>query len=170
MRIVCPGCAAEYDVPASRMAVPRKVRCARCGDEWLDGGEFEQPLVDSNPAEPNPAAEPHPPQEPDPVVAANAVLPPLTAMDRLSARPAPPPRSPDGLRVAWIMTAVALIAGVGAVVVWRAPLVRAWPPSSRLLGTIEPTTPAPAHGPAQPAEPAGHAKAKPVEPAGHTNE
>lgn len=34
MRIVCPSCAATYDVPDAALAPGRPVRCTRCGTEW----------------------------------------------------------------------------------------------------------------------------------------
>ena len=35
MRIACPSCDAEYDVPVSRLKPGKMVRCARCGGEWV---------------------------------------------------------------------------------------------------------------------------------------
>jgi predicted Zn finger-like uncharacterized protein len=36
MRIICPDCAAQYELPPELAArLPMRVRCARCGDEWL---------------------------------------------------------------------------------------------------------------------------------------
>ncbi len=34
MRIVCPSCAATYDVPVPQLAPGRSVRCARCSTDW----------------------------------------------------------------------------------------------------------------------------------------
>ena len=34
MRIVCPNCDAEYDVPHNLIGNGRRVRCARCGQPW----------------------------------------------------------------------------------------------------------------------------------------
>ena len=42
MRIACPKCAAEYEVPASRLTPRKTVRCARCGGEWTAVGEAEE--------------------------------------------------------------------------------------------------------------------------------
>jgi predicted Zn finger-like uncharacterized protein len=35
MRIVCPNCSAEYEVPEARLRAGRAVRCARCGGTWV---------------------------------------------------------------------------------------------------------------------------------------
>lgn len=36
MRVSCPSCAAIYEVPTELLgAEPRKLRCARCGAEWI---------------------------------------------------------------------------------------------------------------------------------------
>jgi predicted Zn finger-like uncharacterized protein len=137
MRIVCPSCAAEYDVPASRMTPQRKVRCARCGGEWVAVRE-----TDDAPYGPDPV-ETHPEDEPGYAADAGATLPPVTAMDRLTAAVSRP-RPAATLIAAWIMTFIALAAAVGAVIAWRDPIVRIWPPGSRILGQISSVTPAPA--------------------------
>jgi predicted Zn finger-like uncharacterized protein len=131
MRIVCPSCAAKYEVPASRMTPQRKVRCVRCGNAWLPSEQPAQAPTDPDPLEFR--AEPEVEHEAQPVTA----LPPVSAMDRLTAM-APRSRASAGLVTAWVMTFVALTAAVGAVALWREPLVRAWPASSRILGRIEP--------------------------------
>ncbi len=134
MRIVCPSCTAEYEVPASRMTAPRRVRCARCGGEWLASSE----TVEAPPAPPpaDPEYEQDPPEEPP------AVLPPVSAMDRLTAA-APRARPPAGLVAAWVVTFVVLAAVAGAAITWREPLVRIWPASGRILGSIDPRPAAP---------------------------
>jgi predicted Zn finger-like uncharacterized protein len=129
MRIVCPSCAAVYEVPASRMTPRRMVRCARCGGEWLADDETDEPPPVDDP--------PRTPAEPD-------ALPPVTAMDRLAVPvPRRPPR-PAGLRAAWVMTFVILAAAVAGAIVWRGPVTRAWPPAGRILGSPELEAPVPA--------------------------
>ena len=63
MRLVCPSCAAEYEVMAAAIgARGRTVRCANCAHEW-----FQQPAEDveaTPPLAPEPA--PEPAAEPDP--------------------------------------------------------------------------------------------------------
>ena len=74
-------------------------------------------------------------------------LPQITAMDRLAARP-PQPLRRRGLIAAWAATAIVLLAAVAAALLWRQAVVRAWPPSSRILGATD-------SAPATPPHPAG---------------
>jgi predicted Zn finger-like uncharacterized protein len=132
MRIACPSCAAEYEVPASRLTPGRKVRCTRCGEQWAAIQEAEEA--------PPPAIDPD--LDPDPTAgevrtAAAAPAPTVTAMDRLAA-PAPPPPRSIALVVAWVATFVVLGAVMVAAVVWRGSIVRAWPSSAWILGTANP--------------------------------
>ncbi len=89
--------------------------------------DTEETLTNLDPAEPHadPEVEHH--TEPDP-------LPPITAMDRLAIPAARSPSRPAGLRAAWIASVVLLAAAVVGAIVWRGPLVRIWPPASRILG------------------------------------
>jgi predicted Zn finger-like uncharacterized protein len=48
MKIVCPTCEATYEVPESVLAAKRALRCARCGNEWVPGANWQP--------EPSPAA------------------------------------------------------------------------------------------------------------------
>jgi predicted Zn finger-like uncharacterized protein len=127
MRIACPTCAATYDVSASRLLPGKKIRCARCGGEWLY----------SRPAERLELAEPPGPE----------ALPPVTAMDRLAASP-PPVASSSKLAAAWMLTLVVLVGAVTATVVWRQAAMRAWPPSALILAPF-------GQSQAQPAQTAG---------------
>jgi predicted Zn finger-like uncharacterized protein len=112
MRIACPTCAATYDVSASRLLPGKKIRCMRCGGEWLYARPAEAP-------EPIGRAEPE-------------SLPPVTAMDRLAASPAPGAPS-SRLAAAWILTVIVLVGAVTATVIWRQAAMRAWPPSALIL-------------------------------------
>ncbi len=131
MRIVCPDCAAEYEVPASRMTPQRKVRCTRCGGAWLASEAPAPDPVDLEPLEFRADPETEPETQP--------AEPPshFSAMDRLAAA-AIPSRPPTSLIAAWVMTFVALFTAVGGAVIFREPLVRAWPASSRILGHAQP--------------------------------
>jgi predicted membrane protein len=62
-------------------------------------------------------------------------------MDRLTAAAARP-RPTATLIAAWIMTFIVLVAALGTVIAWRDPIIRIWPPSSRILGQISSVTPA----------------------------
>ena len=72
MKIVCPSCQAQYEVPEVVLTSRRKMRCARCGAEWVPGdagaagslapatdAEIE-PLVAEPAPQPEPEAEPEP--------------------------------------------------------------------------------------------------------------
>jgi len=140
MRIVCPICSAAYEVP-DRLLVPRRiVRCARCGEQWA-----AVPVAPPPPSvtEPEPNAEPAPRDAP-PTAAA-----PLTAMERLARQPAALPRRSRGLAAAWAFSLGVLVLLGWGFVAWRADIMQAWPPSTRLydlLGLVPPppTAPAPA--------------------------
>jgi predicted Zn finger-like uncharacterized protein len=108
MQIACPSCSAEYEVPAARMKPGRKARCSRCGTEW--------PLP--APAEPEPEAPP-----------ASAAI---TATDRPGPAASRPPWTAS-LAAAWLLTFLILAGGATSTIVWRAGVIRAWPPSSRIL-------------------------------------
>ena len=147
MRIVCPGCAAAYEVPANRLSPRKMVRCARCGCEWVAVQETDT----AEEADPNTtlAADAANPAEPD--GQRQPALPAITAMDRLAAAEPKQARSP-GLLIAWVLTFAALAGGAAALVVWRAPVVHAWPAAGRILGAGHVTgapanPPGPAHAP-----------------------
>ncbi len=55
-------------------------------------------------------------------------------MDRLAATPVRP-AARTGLIAAWVLTFVVLASAVAATVGWRDEVVRAWPPSGRILTT-----------------------------------
>jgi predicted Zn finger-like uncharacterized protein len=119
MRIACPDCAAEYDVPDHLLVGnPRAMRCARCGRVWTPAPLPEAPLPPPEP-EPTAAAEPQPEPPPGPP-------------------PAPPPASVrgTGLLVAWLVTAAIIIGAVVGVVTRRDDLVRAWPPAERAYRAV----------------------------------
>ncbi|WP_428485090.1 zinc-ribbon domain-containing protein [Rhodopila sp.] len=126
MRIVCPSCAAEYEVASTNLPPRRKVRCTRCGGQWTPVREAQIAA----------------PEEPHPEGPAAMPIPGLpgavnmTAMDRLAAaRPAP---ASVALRAAWAATLVILIGSAAATVIWRGKVVQAWPPSAWILGAGHP--------------------------------
>jgi predicted Zn finger-like uncharacterized protein len=85
MRIACPNCSAEYEVPDSLLASgPRLLRCARCGHQFQAKAGPDAP-VPPPPAVPSPApaADTGPEARPTPVLA-----PPLAPPD--PDPPAPP--------------------------------------------------------------------------------
>lgn len=137
MRIVCPICSATYEVRDDLLVPGRAVRCARCSEQWIaiEAAPRIPPLVAADSPAPPPRREQAPPASPR-----------LTAMDRLASQPVTMPRTNSWVPVAWAASLlVLLLAGWGAVV-WRADVIRVWPPSARVYGAVglAPATP-PAH-------------------------
>ena len=133
MRITCPRCSANYEVPPARLRPGKLVRCARCGGDWLPEADTG---ADAD-AEPKVPAEHH---SEDVETGAPVPPPPVSAMDRLAASPASvAPRA--SLLAAWILTFVVLAASVAATVGWRDAVIRTWPPSSRILAAKDHTAP-----------------------------
>ncbi len=138
MRITCPSCAAEYEVPGP-LAPGRAVRCARCGHQWPPAAPE---LASPEPARPEPAMEPEPEPVPWPAPAPEPPAPELP----VTAPPvtAPPSRRPLALRVppgaalalAWLGSAMLIAALVMAALVFRKPVMHAWPPSIRLFAAL----------------------------------
>jgi predicted Zn finger-like uncharacterized protein len=140
MRIVCPSCQAAYEVPEALLgAGARRLRCARCANEW----------VPDLPAAAVPAVvEPPPP----------ALPPPEPPEERLEPRPFREPRVLPSPRVegepppftrhrqrqfpvlgsaAVVLVSLVVLAGLGwAVYTWRGDLMQAWPPSERLFAVL----------------------------------
>jgi predicted Zn finger-like uncharacterized protein len=119
MRIACPDCTAEYEVPSTRLRPLLKVRCAQCNAEWV-------PVQDAVVVDPGEAAE----VETD-------LVPPVgeTAMDRLAA--AAPPRPSAVLRAAWLLTVLVLAGSAASALIWRDHVTRIWPASAWLLGRVD---------------------------------
>jgi predicted Zn finger-like uncharacterized protein len=125
MRIACPSCAATYEVPGFRLRPGKVVRCAQCGSEWSPVHEADEIVVPPEPVAPRPS---------EAALDVAAPISGFTAMDRLSALPASRP-SRSGLVTAWVLTVVVLAGGIAAMIGWREAVIRAWPPSARLLAT-----------------------------------
>jgi predicted Zn finger-like uncharacterized protein len=134
MRIACPSCAAEYEVPISRLTAGKLVRCARCGTQWSPVHAAEEVVPPEVSAE-EPAPDTQPPM--------GASLPEVTAMDRLAAASVPLPGR-GRLIGAWVLTLIVLAGAVAAAVGWRDAIVRAWPPSGHLLTATGDAAPQPA--------------------------
>jgi len=141
MRIACPSCAANYDVPDARLKPGKSVRCARCGSDWLPGTEVDQ--VSAEAASPEETSqEGSSPDEPSGHHDESAASLPseITAVGRLSPSRTPPRRQP-ALIGAWVATGILLAGAVAATVGWRDTVVRVWPPSGRILATTVHTEP-----------------------------
>jgi predicted Zn finger-like uncharacterized protein len=130
MRIGCPNCAAEYEVPDRLLAAgPRLLRCAKCAHQ------FEAALPVEQAAAPGPAPAVMavaPP--PEPVLAAAPALPVAHADAALRA-----PVTPRHDRVAafgWVGTVLLLVAGGLAGIRYRTDITEAWPPAARLFQAL----------------------------------
>jgi predicted Zn finger-like uncharacterized protein len=138
MRIVCPSCAAAYDVPESLLIGRKAVRCARCNGEWRPAGPLlpEPELVPAAVAVPDIVAPPRP------VVETPLRLPRrdagwgASAIDRLMATPQPKPRPNVALMAAWIVSLAAVAALLVAAYVARSEVMAVWPPSIRLYAAL----------------------------------
>ena len=161
MKIVCPSCAATYEVPESVVASKRAVRCARCGGDWVPGAaEISEPLSqaeapDQSASPPEPAPEPVQEPTPEPLPAEEitapepvAVRPPpqtaaaaqwqgvaaAIAHEAASKPPAPPRAKPP--IAAWFVSVALLAILFAAAIAFRTPIMRAWPPSTRLYAAL----------------------------------
>ena len=126
MILTCPSCAVRYLVDARALgAKGRMVRCARCGHTWRETAPEAALPADDSPLPPPPP----PPLEPPP----RERVPELTAEQRRQL-PALPPRQPRwGAAIAWSLTAIALLAGLGyAAIVERDRVVGVLPAAGAL--------------------------------------
>jgi predicted Zn finger-like uncharacterized protein len=97
MRIACPNCSAEYDVPESLLASgPRLLRCARCGHQFQAVSPAAAPTPQPAASPLAPPAEPAPPQPVAPMPAPPLAEPPRPAeMPPPRPAPVPPPGADD---------------------------------------------------------------------------
>ncbi len=125
MQIVCPACAAAYEVPTTLLKPGQAVRCGRCAREWLPLPTApELPIV----AQPEPA----------PAVAPTPELPPdVIRPARRPTAPRPAASRPDvALRLAWVASVAAvLLLGWGAYAE-RTMIMQIWPPSIRVYAAL----------------------------------
>jgi predicted Zn finger-like uncharacterized protein len=145
MRIACPGCAAEYEVPDALLAAgPRMLRCARCGQAFEAGlpQPATAPLPEPEPPPPiePPAAEP---SRPDAVVEEED-RPPPSRGPRVH-HPIDPPlptreeQAAPGRRIAlagWIASILVLGGAAAGMAVFHAEIAAAWPPAARLFQAL----------------------------------
>lgn len=135
MRIVCPACAATYDVPDGRLLPGRVVRCARCETDWAPVAEVaaEPAPPEAKAVAPEPVPGPEPVQEapaveeePAPEVVPAAVLPPAPSRKRQGI----------ALKVAWALSVAVLLAAVWLGYSAREAVMHAWPPSVRAYAAL----------------------------------
>ncbi len=151
-RIVCPNCAARYEVSAEVLGpAGKKVRCVRCGHVWLARAEGEAPppwpeppgpRVRDSGEEPTAGARGEAVAEAVPELAPSAAAPVPGVADR--ARPqaeplargdeaaAAEPRGSATLLLAWVLSLAVLGGAVWGAIAYRSAVIEAWPASSRL--------------------------------------
>src|SRR5450432_3525002 len=123
MRIVCPSCTAAYEVPDRLLGGGKKLRCARCANEWVPA-EILAPAAapPTPPPLPPAAAEPPPAVAPSPPLPLQAPPPPELI---LHAEPKPPRQTrPASSGVVPVLLALAasfvvLLGLVAAALSWR---------------------------------------------------
>ena len=136
MRADCPNCEAVYDIPDRLLVAGRKVRCARCGQDWFPAGPAV--AVDPPPVAATARSESapdHVPEHAAPPAAAMTMPPEHNAMDRLAKESVSTP-TPMPLKAAWAASAAVLVLLVAGAIIWRADIARAWPPGERLFSVF----------------------------------
>jgi predicted Zn finger-like uncharacterized protein len=156
MKIVCPSCAATYEVPEAVLAARRPVRCARCGNNWTPGGEAEEapapepvaevasqmPVVPAPPAVAPPVTVAAPPETRREALAEVAVAAPAVQPQR--AAPVVAAKSVDPAEMVgdkppltgWIISIAVLVSLAAGSLVFREPIMHAWPASKRAYGWV----------------------------------
>src|ERR1700761_428559 len=156
MLLICPNCAARYEVDGSKFPTTgRKVRCAKCGTTWHqsadavsepDQAEIEAVVFEGRDPEPAaPAPEPEPQLEPEVTQEEPEQVwraPPVRAeRDEESFEDAPKPKAKKrggGVLVAfgWVaLIAVVLLIGFAAAS-FRTQIVDIWPQSASLFSHL----------------------------------
>ncbi|WP_158287557.1 zinc-ribbon domain-containing protein [Falsiroseomonas bella] len=97
MRIACPNCSAEYEVPDTLLAAgPRLLRCARCSHQFEASAPGAVAVAAAGPAAtPAPAEEPAPPPAPAAEPQVTEPPPPPEAAAPPGPEPARPEREPE---------------------------------------------------------------------------
>jgi predicted Zn finger-like uncharacterized protein len=152
MILVCPSCAARYEVDGSKFpAEGRKVRCKKCGHVWHQAAEADRAEIEeaifNPPPEPEPtiAPEPEPEIEPEtpqpswhaPAFEDGAEEPPDEdgRLDE-SAKPAKRGTGTALVMFGWIaLVAVILVIGWSAAN-YRSQIVGIWPQSASLFSKL----------------------------------
>lgn len=131
MRIACPNCATEYDVPDRLLAGPgRMLRCSRCATD------FALPLPDAAP----PPDERPPPESPPPDRVSRRLEPrvdvPLVPLPQQEIEAALAAETGRALRLAWAVSLAVVAGGLVALVAFRGEVMAAWPPAARLFSAL----------------------------------
>jgi hypothetical protein len=124
MQIVCPACAATYEVPMTLLKPGQVARCARCAGEWVPSPAVPEAPMESV-SEETPGAAPEREFEPE---VARPRRPPM-------ARPAAA-RSSVALRLAWAASVIVVLFAGWEAYAARTTIMQAWPPSVRLYAAL----------------------------------
>lgn len=130
MRIVCPHCAAAYDVAPDLLTGRRMVRCVKCQQTW-EVGSRQPEILSPTPTPPRPVA----PLAPLPDLASTVIVGPALRERSIAEVSRSEPR-PTALRLSWLASIVVLALAIGSAVLWRADIMRVWPPSTRLYAAL----------------------------------
>ena len=118
MQIVCPACAAAYEVPLTMLKPGQVVRCARCAREWV----------------PSPTTLTAPPVTP--LATQRAGSGPTADENFLPPGRTLTARHGTALRLAWAGSVVALLLLGWAAYAERTPIMQVWPPSIRVYAAL----------------------------------
>lgn len=147
MHVLCPSCAAEYQIP--ELQRPRKLRCARCSAEWrvVPAADPEPPAdadaqagadadadADFDGPAPADAADAASPTPPDAPAIGLSPLASLQAESRISHPGLSRPASRADLvwLLLWGLSGLLIGLAVFAFWHWRGVIGHGWPPSLRL--------------------------------------
>ena len=140
MRIVCPSCAARYEIADTMLAKPRTVRCSRCAREWVQDPappiDIEQPARDAGTVRglSEPPVEPIQWEDPKPAAASSPEMVVAEAPYAVTeAAPRDDKRQRARVTLAWIGSLLLLAALAVGAYANRAQIQTAWPPSERLF-------------------------------------
>jgi len=151
MILVCPNCAARYEVDGTQFpAGGRKVRCKKCGHAWHQAPEAGQAEIEETifnpPPEPEPAAVPEPEieadaEEPQPSWRAPAVEEDAADEDFRLDEPDIAKPAKRGMGAALVMLGWAALVLVILVIGWsaanyRSQIVGIWPQSASLFSKL----------------------------------
>jgi len=130
MILTCPDCATRYFVTDDKLGTSgRSVRCSACGNRWTAYSDYALELFD-DPEEGALAREPAEPELPEPPPISELPGEELPRVFRQRADNDRRAREAATAGVVWAAMSVALVAVVGAAVMFRVDVVRLWPASA----------------------------------------
>ena len=146
--IICPECAATYQVPDQALGAGRKVRCAACKTLWLARAPLSEPVAGTDDAGPGAAVATDAPEPPAEMVVEPPAssTPPAPASRSRDVRPrdarqrpwhqrigsVPSPRVSRGPMLAALALGLLIVAAVGL----RASIVRHVPEAGRVYAAL----------------------------------